>query len=180
MYHIVLLITIQEQEIYNFVKKHLQEVRKGAGDREGRPYGEAGTGGVEPRPYGGVTRSAVNGPSGTPAPTEGLQGVRQSGRPQGSPLQRSGNGRGRTPPLRRGYMKCLRAGRCGERTERCQWQKQRSERVAAVKILSDSRKAAQKFWAPQQGHRPLRKRSKNFGKRAAGDAAPYGGLQEVR
>ena len=38
------------------------------------------------------------------------------------------------------------AGRCGER----------SERVAAVKILSDSRKAAQKFWAPQQGHRPLR------------------------
>ena len=77
-------------------------------------------------------------------------------------------------------MKCLRAGRCGERTERCQWQKQRSERVAAVKILSDSRKAAQKFWAPQQGHRPLRKRSKNFGKRAAGDAAPYGGLQEVR
>ena len=34
------------------------------------------TGGVEPRPYGGLTRSAVNGPSGTPAPTEGLQGVR--------------------------------------------------------------------------------------------------------
>ena len=34
------------------------------GEREGRPYGEAGTGGVEPRPYGGVTRSAVNGPPG--------------------------------------------------------------------------------------------------------------------
>ena len=48
------------------------------------------------------------------------------------------------------------AGRCGERTERCQWQRKRGERVAAVKILSDSRKAAQKFWAPQQGHRPLR------------------------
>ena len=48
------------------------------------------------------------------------------------------------------------AGRCGERTERCQWQRKRSERVAAVKILSDSRKAAQKFWAPQQDHRPLR------------------------
>ena len=49
------------------------------------------------------------------------------------------------------------AGRCGERTERCQWQRKRSERVAAVKILSDSRKAAQKFWAPQQDHRPLRR-----------------------
>ena len=49
-----------------------------------------------------------------------------------------------------------RAGRCGERTERCQWQKQRSERVAAVKISSVRRKAAQKFWAPQQDHRPLR------------------------
>ena len=52
------------------------------------------------------------------------------------------------------------AGRCGERTERCQWQRKRSERVAAVKILSARRKAAQKFWAPQQGHRPLRKRCK--------------------
>ena len=50
------------------------------------------------------------------------------------------------------------AGRCGERTERCRWQRKRSERVAAVKILSVRRKAAQKFWAPQQGHRPLRKR----------------------
>ena len=41
---------------------------------------------------------------------------------------------------------------CGERTERCRWQRKRSERVAAVKILSVRRKAAQKFWAPQQGH----------------------------
>ena len=49
-------------------------------------------------------------------------------------------------------------GRCGERTERCRWQRKRSERVAAVKILSVRRKAAQKFWAPQQDHRPLRKR----------------------
>ena len=48
------------------------------------------------------------------------------------------------------------SGRCGERTERCQWQRKRSERVAAVKILSVRRKAAQKFWAPQQDHRPLR------------------------
>ena len=62
------------------------------------------------------------------------------------------------PALRMGYKKCSGAGRCGERTERCQWQKQRSERVAAVKISSVRRKAAQKFWAPQQGHRPLRKR----------------------
>ena len=40
----------------------------------------------------------------------------------------------------------------GERTERCQWQRKRGERVAAVKISSVRRKAAQKFWAPQQGH----------------------------
>ena len=32
---------------------------------------------------------------------------------------------------------------------------QRGERVAAVKISSVRRKAAQKFWAPQQSHRPL-------------------------
>ena len=44
----------------------------------------------------------------------------------------------------------------GEQTERCQWQKKRGERVAAVKISSVRREAAQKFWAPQQGHpRPL-------------------------
>ena len=49
------------------------------------------------------------------------------------------------------------AGRCGERTERCQWQRKRSERVAAVKILSVRRKAAKKFGAPQQDHRPLRR-----------------------
>ena len=53
--------------------------------------------------------------------------------------------------------KCGGAGRCGERTERCRWQRKRSERVAAVKILSVRRKAAQKFWAPQQDHRPLRR-----------------------
>ena len=49
------------------------------------------------------------------------------------------------------------AGRCGERTERCQRQRERSERVAAVKIGGARRKAAQKFWAPQQDHRPLRR-----------------------
>ena len=49
-----------------------------------------------------------------------------------------------------------RAARCGERFERRRWRMKRDERVAAVKILSVRRKAAQKFWAPQQGHRPLR------------------------
>ena len=71
---------------------------------------------------------------------------------------KAGRRGGGTPPLQRGNKRCSGAGRCGERTERCQWQKQRSERVAAVKISSVRRKAAQKFWAPQQGHRPLRKR----------------------
>ena len=62
-------------------------------------------------------------------------------------------------PLPKGFLQEMRcAGRCGERTERCQWQRKRSERVAAVKISSVRRKAAQKFWAPQQDHRPLRKR----------------------
>ena len=78
--------------------------------------------------------------------------------PAGGGYSTSPTGGQRRPPLRRGYKKCGGAGRCGERTERCQWQKQRSERVAAVKISSVRRKAAQKFWAPQQGHRPLRKR----------------------
>ena len=64
------------------------------------------------------------------------------GRPQGS-------------PLRKRNMECGGAGRCGERTERCQWQRKRGERVAAVKISSVRRKAAQKFWAPQQDPRPL-------------------------
>ena len=56
-------------------------------------------------------------------------------------------------PLPKGFLQEMRcAGRCGERTERCQWQMKRSERVAAVKISSVRRKAAWKFWAPQQGH----------------------------
>ena len=100
--------------------------------------------------------------------------------------------------------KCGTAGRCGERTERCRWQRKRSERVAAVKILSDSRKAAQKFWAPQQDHRPLRrgywwcvgeglcpsrgrgrtpplrKRNKRCNGRATARVAPTDGLQEVQ
>ena len=46
-------------------------------------------------------------------------------------------------------------GRSGERSERCQWQMKRGERVAAVKISSARRKAAQKFWVPQQEIRPF-------------------------
>ena len=72
------------------------------------------------------------------------------------------------------------SGRCGERTERCQWQKQRGERVAAVKISSVRRKAAQKFWAPQQGHRPLRKCNKRCNGRATARVAPTDELQEVQ
>ena len=64
------------------------------------------------------------------------------------------------------------AGRCGERTERCQWQKKRDERVAAVKISSVRRKAARKFWAPQQDHRPLRMRCKRCGSRPFRRFAP--------
>ena len=64
--------------------------------------------------------------------------------------------------------KCLRSGRCGERIERRRWRMKRDERVAAVKILSVRRKAAQKFWAPQQGHRALRI---SIAKRCVGDDA---------
>ena len=49
------------------------------------------------------------------------------------------------------------ADRCGERAERRRWRMKRGERVAAVKIGGVRRKAARKFWAPQQDHRPLRK-----------------------
>ena len=78
----------------------------------------------------------------------------RAGRPGGRPLRMRCKGRGT-------------AGRCGERTERCQWQRKRGERVAAVKISSVRRKAAQKFWAPQQDHRPLR-RSRKFCRQRAG------------
>ena len=51
----------------------------------------------------------------------------------------------------------------GDADYRSQWQKKRDERVAAVKISSVRRKAARKFWAPQQGHRPLRRVYKRCG-----------------
>ena len=112
----------------------------GAGDRKGRPYG-----GLQ------EVRCREESPShgfAVPAP------FRQGGQGDGGRIAKpvtSVTGFAMTH-----CKECGRAGRCGERTERCQWQRKRSERVAAVKILSDSRKAAQKFWAPQQGHRPLR------------------------
>ena len=59
--------------------------------------------------------------------------------------------------------KCGGAGRCGERIERRRRRMKRDERVAAVKILSVRRKAARKFWAPQQDHRPLRVHNKRCG-----------------
>ena len=77
-------------------------------------------------------------------------------RPYGSATRGAMGGRPQGSPLRKRYKGCSEAGRCGERTARCRWQRKRSERVAAVKISSVRRKAAQKFWAPQQDHRPLR------------------------
>ncbi len=88
------------------------------------------------------------------------------------------HGRGRTPPLRKRYKRRGKTGRCGERTERCRWQRKRSERVAAVKILSVRRKAAQKFWAPQQDHRPLRVVCKKSVGRATARVAPTEGYKE--
>ena len=101
-----------------------------------------GAGGVEPRPYGGREDLCKPG-----------VGRTESSAPTDSLVAGT-------------------AGRCGERTERCQWQMKRSERVAAVKILSVRRKAAQKFWAPQQDHRPLRKHYKGCNGRATARVAP--------
>ena len=89
-------------------------------------------------------------------PTEAYFAVRRGG---ALPLPRA---TARVAPTE-GYKQYRGAGRCGERTERCQWQMKRGERVAAVKILSVRRKAARKFWAPQQDHRPLRGRCKECG-----------------
>ena len=92
-------------------------------------------------------------------------------RPYGSATRGAMGGRPQGSPLRNRYKRRGKTGRCGERTERCRWQRKRSERVAAVKILSVRRKAAQKFWAPQQDHRPLRK---------VIDGAVCGGTHESR
>ena len=92
---------MQEQEICNFVKKHLQEFRKGVGDpvRPGpitqRLVGQG------PCALPGVRYKAGRRGEGTP-PYGGLQGARK-------------NGRGRTPPLRGAYKECGKAGRRGRR-----------------------------------------------------------------
>ena len=56
-----------------------------------------------------------------------------------------------------------------------QWRMKRIERVAAVKISSARRKAAQKFWAPQQDIDPYEvcKNPSPLPLRGVGDAAPY-------
>ena len=108
----------------------------------GRAVGDAG-------PYGGFV-----GADAPVRPVRRLLRVRRGGalpRPRAT---------ARVAPTE-GYKRLCGAGRCGERTERCQWQRKRSERVAAVKISSVRRKAAWKFWAPQQDHRPLRRGSGN-------------------
>ena len=92
---------MQEQEICNFVKKHLQEFRKGVGDpvRPGpitqRLVGQG------PCALPGVRYKAGRRGEGTP-PYGGLQGARK-------------NERGRTPPLRGAYKECGKAGRRGRR-----------------------------------------------------------------
>ena len=78
------------------------------------------------------------------------------------------------------YKWCGGTGRCGERIERRRWRMKRDERVAAVKISSDSRKVAQKFWAPQQDHRPLRDCNRKCGTSPGGRtgaSAPTSWLQ---
>ena len=80
------------------------------------------------------------------------------------------DGAGR-PPLQMD-LGTVQPGRCGERAERRQWRMKRSERVAAVKISSVRRKAAQKFWVPQQDHRPLRRSYKRCGTERYGEVSP--------
>ena len=65
--------------------------------------------------------------------------------------------------LQRAVRKCAPPFFRGDAGCRSQWQKKRDERGAAVKISSVRRKAARKFWTPQQGHRPLRRVYKRCG-----------------
>ena len=92
--------------------------------------------------YGGAHRSLPYAP---------MMGFRRAACPHTA----AKGGQGRSPL--RMDLGTVQPGRCGERAERRQWRMKRSERVAAVKISSVRRKAAQKFWAPQQDHRPLRR-----------------------
>ena len=108
-----------------------------------------GAGGVEPRPYGEVARGA-----GKESPSHGFAvpaPFRQGGREdEGTDCHSQCAHWLRNDVF---FCKgCGKAGRCGERIERRRWRMKRDERVAAVKISSVRRKAAQKFWVPQQGH----------------------------
>ena len=133
-----------------------------AGDREGRPY-ESVTRRCDAGRNPPVTASPCRPPLGKGAEGTGVTDCHsqcahwpcndsffiggavqdRADRPGGRPLRMRYKGRGT-------------AGRCRERIERRRWRIKRDERVAAVKILSVRRKAARKFWAPQQDHRPLR------------------------
>ena len=138
--------------------------------------GRIATGALRPRNDRGFTRGAVGGGTHGSRPTaEHFVGQGPCALPG---VQHKTDGRTEASAPTERSKKCGGAGRCGERTERCQWQKQRSERVAAVKISSVRRKAAQKFWAPQQGHRPLRKRNKRCNGRATARVAPTEGYKE--
>ena len=149
-------------------------------------FGELGDGGYGlPRALcalamtGGFTWGAVGGGTHGSRPTaEHFVGQGPCALPG---VQHKTDGRTEASAPTEGNKKCGWAGRCGERTERCQWQKQRSERVAAVKISSVRRKAAQKFWAPQQGHRPLRRVTRSAVLIGRGDIGigPYGGETEI-
>ena len=145
-----------------------------AGDREGRPYGglqgvPCGRADRGVRPYGWGIDGAVCGGTHGSRPTGHFCRAGPACPAGGAGKTRSGRCRHR--PLRKRYKRRRKTGRCGERTERCRWQKKRSERVAAVKILSVRRKAAQKFWAPQQDHRPLRRVTRSA-LRAGGQGRP--------
>ena len=124
------------------------------GGREGRPYGEAGTGGVEPRPYGGVTRSAVNGPSGKSA-------KRRQWRKKRADFEEVPRLAGTTVAVSRLARRWATAGPYG-------WVASRAAEWATARVAPTGCNMGC-GGAGRCGHRPLRKRSKNFGKRAAWD-----------
>ena len=74
-----------------------------------------------------------------------------------------GRATARVAPTGVGWGSAYETGRCGAQIQRRRWRKKQNERVAAFKITSVRRGAAQNFWAPQQGYRPLRKHNKRCG-----------------
>ena len=101
-----------------------------------------------------------------PLPYAPMMGFRRAACPHAA----AKGGQGRSPLQM--DLGTVQPGRCGERAEHRQWRMKRSERVAAVKISSVRRKAAQKFWVPQQDHRPLRRSYKRFGTERCGEVSP--------